>query len=161
MPPTVKRRLASMLYEGMLLFGVSFAATLVFSTAFEQRHALYLRQWLILWLFLVFGLYFVWCWMHKGQTLAMKTWKLRLVTVDGKEVGAGRAIVRYLLSWLWLLPGLALATFVEARMLKAALPLMNVFAWALTAYFDPQRQFLHDRLAGTRIVSLDETKISA
>jgi len=150
-----------MLYEAMLLFGVSFAATLLFSTVFEQRHALYLRQWLILWLFLVFGLYFVWCWTHKGQTLAMKTWKLRLVTTQGADVGTGRAIARYLLSWLWLLPGLALATFVEARMLKTFLPLLNVLAWALTAYADPQRQFLHDRIAGTRIVSLNDEKAAA
>lgn len=149
-----------MLYEAMLLFGVSFAATLLFSTVLDQRHALYMRQWLILWLFLVFGLYFVWCWTHKGQTLAMKTWKLRLVTAQGANVGTGRATARYVLSWMWLLPGLALAAFVDARMLKALLPLMNVLAWALTAYIDPQRQFLHDRLAGTRIVSLIENKPS-
>lgn len=144
-----------MVYEAMLLFGVLFIAGWLFSTLLQQRHALYLRDALQDWLFLVIGVYFIWFWTHGGQTLAMKTWRLRLVTPDGKTVGLKRAIARYLLAWLWILPGLALAWALGVKgWLLTLIPFGNVLLWALLAYLDPQRQFLHDRIAGTRVVSV-------
>ncbi|WP_422879646.1 RDD family protein [Noviherbaspirillum cavernae] len=156
--PSLKRRLASMVYEAMLLFGVLFISGWLFSTLLQQRHALYLRDALQDWLFLVIGLYFVWFWTHSGQTLAMKTWRIRLETRDGSAVGTKRAIGRYLLSWLWVLPGLALAWALGLKgWLLILIPSVNILLWALAAYLDPQRQFLHDRIAGTRIVSVPES----
>src|SRR6478672_457133 len=155
--PSVKRRLASMLYEAMLLFGVLFIAGWLFSTLLQQRHALYLRGALQDWLFLVLGLYFVWFWTHRGQTLAMKTWRIKVVDKQGDELPAWRAIVRYLLSWLWVVPGLALAWVLDAKSwLLVLIPSANVLLWALAAFIDPQRQFLHDRIAGTRLVDTPE-----
>jgi uncharacterized RDD family membrane protein YckC len=61
---------------------------------------------------------------------------------------------------MWLLPGLALASQVETRSLKGILPLAGVLVWSLSAFLHPGRQFLHDRLAGTRIVSVLEEKTS-
>jgi uncharacterized RDD family membrane protein YckC len=143
-----------MIYEAMLLFGVLFISAWLFSTLLQQRNALYLRAALQCWLFLVLGVYFVWFWTHSGQTLAMKTWRIKLVTKNGDAVGAGRAIVRYLLAWLWFAPGLALAWFLGAKTwLLLWIPLFNMILWTLTIYLDPQRQFLHDRLAGTRLVT--------
>lgn len=152
-PPSLKRRVASMLYEGMLLFGVVAIAGGLFATLLDQRHALYLRQPLQYVLFAVVGLYFVWFWTHGGQTLAMKTWRVRLVARDGSPIKAGRAITRYLLAWLWILPGLALAWLLGAQNeMLLLIPAANLLLCALTVYLDPQRQFLHDRIAGTRIV---------
>lgn len=142
-----------MLYEAMLLFGVLFIAGWLFSTLLQQRHALYLRHAQQIWLLLVAAAYFVWFWTHGGQTLAMKTWRIRLVTVDGQPVPAWRAGVRYLLAWLWFLPGLALAWVLHAQAwMLILLPTINMLLWAFAIYLDPQRQFLHDRLAGTRLV---------
>lgn len=143
-----------MLYESMLLFGVIFFAGWLFSTLLQQRHALYLRSGLQDWLFLVMGIYFVWFWSHGGQTLAMKTWRIRLVTTEGQPVGLGRALGRYLLAWLWFVPGLAAAWLLGARgWLLILIPAANLLLWALTIYLDPERRFLHDRLAGTRLVN--------
>jgi uncharacterized RDD family membrane protein YckC len=154
--PSLKRRLASMLYEAMLVFAVLFAAVLIFSTLMEQRHALYLRGALQDWLFAVLGIYFIWFWTHGGQTLAMKTWRIRLVDINGKRVNFWRAIARYLLAWLWFVPGLALAWLLGAKTsMLILIPLANVVIWALAIYLDPQRQFLHDRLAGTRLVAVE------
>lgn len=154
-PPSLKRRLASMVYETMLLFGVVFVAGWLFSTLLEQKHALYLRDMLQDWLFVVIGLYFVWFWTHGGQTLAMKTWRLKLVTTSGETLGYKRALGRYLLAWMWILPGLAAAWALNAKTwMLLAVPMINVVLWALTAYLDPQRQFLHDRISGTRIVGV-------
>jgi uncharacterized RDD family membrane protein YckC len=144
-----------MLYEAMLLFGVLFISGWLFSTLLQQRHALYLRSALQEWLFLVIGSYFVWFWTHGGQTLAMKTWRIRLVTADGSRLSLTRAVVRYALAWLWILPGLALAWLLGAQgWLLALIPLLNVVLWAGTVYLDPHRQLLHDRLAGTRVVGI-------
>jgi uncharacterized RDD family membrane protein YckC len=107
--PSLRRRLSSMLYESMLLFGVLFMSGWLFSTLLQQRHALYLRHALEGWLFLVLAMYFIWFWTHGGQTLAMKTWRFRVVDRDGQPVRLWRAALRFVLAWLWILPGLALA----------------------------------------------------
>lgn len=144
-----------MVYEAMLLFGVIFFAGWLFSTLVQQRHALYLRHAMQYWQFFVLGIYFVWFWTHGGQTLPMKTWRIRLVTSAGLPVTTRRAIWRYLLAWLWLLPGLLLAWATHAQgWMLVLIPTINLALWAMTACLDPQRQFLHDRLAGTRLIEV-------
>jgi uncharacterized RDD family membrane protein YckC len=147
-----------MLYEAMLLFAVLFISNWLFSTLTQQRHALYLRHALQTWLFLVVTAYFVWFWTHGGQTLAMKTWRIRLVTRDGQPIRTRRAIGRYFLAWLWILPGMALAWALGVKnTFLLLIPAANVLIWALTIYLDPQRQFLHDRIAGTLIVDTSKS----
>lgn len=149
----VKNRLFGMLYEGMLLFGVLFISGWLFSTLLQQRHALALRHAQQAWQFLVLGAYFVWFWTHGGQTLAMKTWRVRVVCADGSPLRWTRAVLRYLLAYLWFVPGLAIAYLIGAQgWMLLLLPALNVVLWAATARFDRDRQFLHDRLAGTRLV---------
>ncbi|ADJ63244.1 RDD family protein [Herbaspirillum seropedicae] len=153
--PSLRRRLSSMLYESMLLFGVLFISGWLFSTLLQQRHALYLRHGLEMWLFLVLALYFIWFWTHGGQTLAMKTWRFRVVDQHGAALGLWRAAWRFLLAWLWVLPGLALAAAVHGQQWTLVLiPAGNIVLWALTARLDKDGQFLHDRLAGTRLVDV-------
>lgn len=142
-----------MVYESMLLFGVLFVAEWLFSTLLQQRNALYLRGVGQAWLFLVLGAYFSWFWSGGRQTLAMKTWHIRAVTMEGLSLSFGHAALRYLLAWMWFFPGLLLAWAIDARTwMLIAVPAANVAAWALLAYLDKDRQFLHDRLAKTRLV---------
>jgi len=142
-----------MIYEGVLLFGVLFIAGWLFSTLLQQRNAMYLRHAMEIWLFFVLGLYFVWFWIHGGQTLPMKTWRIRVVTKDGEPLKPWRAIFRYLLFWFWFMPGLAAASLLHAQTWMLAMyPAVNFVLWASTALFDKDRQFLHDRLAGTRLI---------
>lgn len=140
-------------YEGMLLFGVLFIAGYLFGTLTQTRNAMDNRHGLQAFLFLVFGIYFVWLW-SKGQTLAMKTWNIRLVDVHGRPVSQARALLRYLLSWIWLLPSLSLVWLLG---LPAAGLVALVLGWvaiyATLSRFHPQRQFWHDALAGTRLIS--------
>ncbi len=151
----LKNRLFCMVYEAMLLFDVLFIATWLFSTVLQQRHALYLRDALQDWLFVVLGIYFCWFWTHGGQTLAMKTWRIRLVNLQGQPLSWKRALLRYALAWLWLVPGLAAARYLGAQgWMLALLPALNVVLWAAAVMLDTERQFLHDRLVRTRIVLL-------
>ncbi len=152
-PAPLKNRLFCMVYEGMLLFGVLFIAGWLFSTLLQQRHALALRHAQQVWQFIVLGAYFGWFWTHGGQTLAMKTWRVRVVGRDGRALGWPRALLRYLLAWGWFMPGLAGAWLLGAQgWMLMLIPLLNVVLWAAATRLDPGRQFLHDRVAGTRLV---------
>jgi uncharacterized RDD family membrane protein YckC len=156
--PSIKRRLTVMLYEGVLLFGVVMIAGLLFGVLFQQRNALYLRHALQICLFVVLGMYFVWFWIRSGQTLPMKTWRIRVVTLQGRPPSIKRAVLRYLFAWCWFLPGLLLAWSLDTHGWTAVCIVgANVLAWALTARVHPSRQFLHDRIAGTQIVNVAKT----
>lgn len=127
------RRLASMFYESLLvtavlIFGWIFPHILL--AAFAQAKA---PAWLIqAHLFLLLLLYFAWFWLHGGQTLAMKTWKIRVANADGGPVRPAQAVLRYMAAWFSLgVAGIGIL-------------------WALV---DRDGQFLHDRIAGTRLVS--------
>ncbi|TKC80028.1 RDD family protein [Trinickia terrae] len=155
-PPTVRRRLAALAYEGVILFGVVFFAGYLFSTLTQQRNGLTHHNLLAAWIGLVVGIYFVWFWTHGGQTLPMKTWRLRVVSADGAAVPAMRAIVRYVLAWLWFLPPLALHPLLNLSVPATLGACAAWFVlWAAAAQLDNERQFPHDRLAGTRIVTAD------
>lgn len=131
--PSLLRRLASLLYDTVLLLALLLAATFVFlllfgdATAYPQRFFLQLYAWLVA------AAYFVWCWLHGGQTLAMRTWHIRLTSRSGGPISRVQAIQRY----LWASGGLL---FFGAG-----------FLWAL---FDRQGLFLHDRLAGTQLIAV-------
>jgi len=132
--PGILRRLAAMAYEAVLLAGVLIVASAIFMTAAGgspslggwQRHAL--QGYLLA----VLAAYFLWCWLRGGQTLPMKAWHIRLVMPGRARVPPARALLRLVLAAPLLLSGISLL-------------------WAL---FDPEKQFLHDRIAGTRLVSV-------
>ena len=148
--PSLRRRMACWLYEAMLLFGVVVAASMVFelfTQARGQQHAL-----MQAFFFVVFGIYFVWFW-ARGQTLAMKTWHIRVVDRHGAALTQPRALLRYTLSWLWFLPPLAVGGLYGLPGGELAVIVIGwVAIWATLSRFHPQRQFLHDALAGTRLV---------
>ncbi|HCY15071.1 MAG TPA: RDD family protein [Curvibacter sp.] len=151
--PGLWRRMACWLYEGLLLFGVIFIAGYLFSTLTQTRHALENRHVQQAFLFVVLGIYFTWFW-AKGQTLAMKTWHIRVVDTQGRPLTQARALLRYVLAWLWFLPALAaMAPFGLTGAESAVIVLGWVAVWALLSRFHPQRQFWHDALAGTRLIS--------
>lgn len=135
--PSIRRRLASMLYESLLLLGVLAAmiVPLVLLGAFAgiQLSIATLRVYMSLGL----ALYFLWHWSGGRQTLAMRTWKLSIATPAGGLPPPWRLALRYALAW----PSLALGGV--------------GILWALV---DRDRQFLHDRLAGTRIIFAPPTR---
>ena len=151
--PSLRRRLASWLYEGILLFGVVFLSGYLFSALTQSRHALTNRLPLMAFLFVILGVYFTW-FGYKGQTLAMKTWHIRLVNAYGRPLTQLRALLRYLLSWVWFLPSLLVAHWASLPPGETGVIVLGwVLVWALLSRFHPQRQFWHDALAGTRLVN--------
>jgi uncharacterized RDD family membrane protein YckC len=154
--PTIKRRLLAMVYETFLLLAVEMLAVALWMLVTHDRHDALYRHGLKAWLFLVTGAYFIHAWTGSGHTLAMKTWRMRLVADGHARVPLRSAVLRYLLAWGWFLPALFVcAGFgIGSKGGIAAAVALGMAAWAMTALFDQERRFLHDRLAGTRLVLL-------
>lgn len=130
--PSIRRRLASMLYDALLLIGVFFfgflAPNIVLGIFFEIMLP---NGVMLLQVIGVFGLYFVWFWSRRRQTLAMRTWKIELRSANGGTAAIDQMLLRFMLAW------------------------PSIFCFGigiLWAVFDRDRQFLHDRLSGTRLV---------
>jgi uncharacterized RDD family membrane protein YckC len=153
MAPPLLRRMACWLYEGILLFAVLLIATLVFSIAGQMRSGIdSLRPVLMAFLFVVAGLYCSWFW-SKGQTLPMRTWRIRMVDRFGRPVQQGRAALRYVYCLMWFIPTIAALQSRRFTLGEAAVIFLGWVAfWALLSRLHPQRQFWHDALAGTRLV---------
>jgi len=126
--PGLLRRLASMAYESLLLFAVAFFAGWLFYFASGGKDATagWLRLGLQAFITVMFAAYFLRCWLRSGgQTVAMKAWRIRLV-----DVTPGKALLRFVYAMIFVPTGVSLV-------------------WV---FFDSDRQFLHDRLAGTRLI---------
>lgn len=150
--PALWRRMCCWLYEGTLMFGVVFLAGYLFSSLTQSRHALQNRHGLQAFIFVVAGIYFVWFW-SKGQTLAMKTWHIRVVDRSGRSISQARALLRYVLSWIWFLPPLlAVSPFGLSGGEVSILMIGWVSVWALLSRFQREGQFWHDAWSGTRLV---------
>lgn len=125
--PGLARRFAALLYDTLLLVAVLMLASFLFLQIFGDATHPPLRYLFQVYLLFFCSLYFVGFWLKGGQTLAMRTWRFRLVAAGGGSVTARQAILRFFLAPL----GLAM------------------FWWAL---LDREGSFLHDRLAGTRLI---------
>lgn len=154
-PAGLLLRVAAMVYEGVLLFGVAFAAGFALLTLADWQGPLagFRRLALQAALFCAIGLYFAWCWSRSGQTLALKTWKLRVIDAHGRSPSLPRALARYLLAWHLFVPGLlAVAVLQPSRVMGLLALAFGFVVLLLPAGVDPQRRLLHDRWSSTRIV---------
>ncbi|MEH6434062.1 RDD family protein [Massilia sp. DD77] len=154
--PTIRRRVLAMVYEAFLLLAVEMLAVLLYLLLTGNRQEAVYQHGLKAFLFLVTAAYFIWCWVDSGHTLAMKTWRIKLVQPGHARLPWRTAVVRFLLAWGWVVPALLVcgALGLHAKGQIAIALVIGVAAWAMTAFLDKDRQFLHDRLAGTRLVSL-------
>lgn len=136
---SLRRRLASLLYESLLLVSVTagLMVPLWLYSAFANRPAP--PSFYRVYFFLGYALYFIWHWQHGRQTLAMRTWRLHLRAADGQPLSMIRLALRYVLAW----PSIGFCGI-----------------GLLWAFFDRDRQFLHDRLSGTRIIFVRPTTAS-
>lgn len=150
--PRMVRRMACLLYEALLLVGVVFIVGLLFGILTQTRNAMDNRHGLQVALFIAIGTYFVWFW-HKGQTLAMKTWHLHIRLPDGNRISTQRALIRYLLAWMWVLPPLVFASILQPSLtVTLGLVLCWGVMWTMASQVRQDRQFLHDVWAGTQLV---------
>ena len=130
-PAPLPVRVAAMIYESLLVIAVLFVASFIVLPVVGDLHSGWQRHLFQAYLVVVLFAYFATFWLRSGQTLAMKTWRIRLDDRSGGRVSFRQAALRFALA------------------LAGALLVGAGYWWAL---FDRDRQFLHDRVAGTRLV---------
>ena len=133
---SLSRRFAAMLYESLLLLALLFIADYLFISLTHNSQSQLLKNLLQIYLYVVMAIYFSWFW-SRGQTLAMKTWRIRVVTASGDKLKPYQALLRFLL-----------ATFLFG--------ISHIWA-----FFDRDGQFLHDKLIRTRMVAEPDQIIAA
>ena len=145
-----------MLYEALLLISVEMLAIAFYMLVTLNSQHPVAKEGMKAWLLLVTAAYFMWCWIDSGHTLAMKTWRIKVVKPGRHKLPFRTALLRFLLAWGWFLPALLVisAFGLHGKGQIAIAFLAGIAAWAMTALFDKDRQFLHDRLAGTRLIAL-------
>lgn len=152
------RRYAALSYEGLLVATVVLLAGFLTLPATRAGPGgslvlppLPARVFSFCLVFGILGLYCIWCWTGGRRTLPMKTWRMALVRPDGRPVDAKAAVLRYLAAWIGPLAGLLAYAILHPLNLgaHAAWCLAIGYVWPIV---DPERQFLHDRIARTRIV---------
>lgn len=155
--------MACWLYEGMLLFGVLVTSGLVYFIAAywvtgvapgDMNMHPQLKSGLQATSFFVLGLYFIWMW-RRGQTLAMKTWRIEIIDTAGQRLSYKTAFKRYMATWIWFLPPMAVSAALHFSVLEiTTLTLGWVAIWGILSRFHPLGQFWHDAWAGTRLITV-------
>ena len=166
-PAPFLARIAAMIYESLLITAVVFVASFIIIPVVGEMHAPWQRHLFQIYILVILFVYFSAFWLRSGQTLAMKTWRIRLVNQTGAPVTLKQAALRFVITLLslsglflagavfwWAFDGDTLMTFKETALYFAlaifGLLLTGVdFCWPL---FDRDRQFLHDRIVGTRLI---------
>lgn len=127
------KRIACMLYESILVFAILFVAGVVYRALIGDPHSDFEQHLFFMYSWLIIGVYFVYCWVKSGQTLAMQTWRIQLLRLDGNPLSLGQAVRRYVIaSFSLIFFGLG-------------------FLWAI---FDREGLYLHDRFTGSRLFEL-------
>jgi uncharacterized RDD family membrane protein YckC len=134
-PAGLFRRLAALFYDTLLLLGLWFIAVAIVlplnhGEAFAPHNPL-----LTTYLLFVAFFFYAWFWMHGGQTLGMRAWKLQL-----RNLRSGH------LTWLQLMLRFLIA-------IPSALLLGLGYLWILV---DRRHLSWHDRYSETSIVQLRE-----
>ncbi len=167
----VLRRLAAMIYDGLLLVAVLFVATalllpLTHGKAIDSGNPLF-NTYL---LFVTF-VFFAWFWTHGGQTLGMRAWRLRLQRRDGHAIGWWHALLRFLTAlpaWVVIFLGVGRWTLGGDARPEGILGLVYTLpAWALLGagglwlLADHWRDAWRDRFSETRVVLLPKRRRKA
>lgn len=160
-PASFARRIGALLYEALLLVAMAFFAGFLFLPVVSPWGAghrtltvppVLARTMMFCAMAGGAAAYYAWCWSGSRRTLPQKTWRLRLVNRRGGPPSRRQALVRYAAAWIG--PALALAGY---ALLHASGNAGNALAFAALNYcwaiIDPDRQFLHDRIAGTLVVN--------
>lgn len=128
---SLKRRLACLLYEFLVVFSILLIGFLLPQIVLSGFGMQVGGRLLLAHIVVLLMVYFIWCWLNGGQTLPMKTWKIRIINQDGSRIRPAQALLRYLAAW----------------------PSTLLIVGLLWAFVDRDQQFLHDRIAGTRLIA--------
>jgi len=165
-PPALLRRMTCFVYEATLLFGIALVPAVLGTLFFAQTgqsHPLQSEGVVRAFALVVYGIYFVGCWSVRGQTLAMQTWRIRVVAADGARLSQARALARYVACCIaWFAPATLVAATLQLRPWPTLVAVVvGIVLYALLALAAPGRQFWHDIVCGTRLVDTRDEPAAA
>ncbi len=130
------RRLMAIVYDIFLLTAIIFLATAAVN-AINGGNAIDHNKtytfFLSLYLSIIIFFYFAWFWRHGGQTLGMKTWKIKLISCDAQCINWQQVTLREMTAMIsWFFLGLG-------------------FLWSI---FDAKKRSWHDITSNTTLIDL-------
>ena len=150
MPVSLFKRLISILYDQILVIAIFMLLGILMNTlttfivnggnAITEEHPFYLANQIILLItfFISSFSFYSWFWVHGGQTLGMKTWRLLLQNEQGTTINLKQASIRYFAALLsWSVFGLG-------------------FLWS---FVDDNKRCWHDILSGSHLVQLEKSDV--
>ena len=134
------RRLFAIFYDAFLLAAILFIVS-GFATAFNHGKAIETDSiFYPLYVFILFSLsylYFAWFWIHGGQSLGMKTWRIQLQSTSNSKITWKTTAIRFICAiFSWSFFGLG-------------------FLWAL---FEKKNRCWHDLISKTVLIDLRNKK---
>jgi uncharacterized RDD family membrane protein YckC len=139
-PPGILRRFGAMLYDSLLLLALLMMLSYpyVWLTG-GDKPGLVMKTAYQFYLLAICFFFYAGFWVRGGQTLGLRTWRLKLVNNNGGPITWSLALKRFAFAWVSLLCfGLG-------------------FFWIM---FDRDRLAWHDRWSGTRLVILRNKGVS-
>lgn len=134
-PCGLLRRFGAILYDTILLLAILVIASL--PVVIGIGGAADGELWFTGYVLTIGYAYFAWFWIHGGQTLGMRTWRVVMIRDDGGRPDWRNCLLRYavaIVSWL---------------------PLGGGFFWGLV---DAEKRTFHDLASRTSLVVLPRAK---
>lgn len=153
--PPLRRRLGCLTYDAILLIGIAVGISMVFTSISGKAsdHDIFLFRTICV---LAFGIYFLYVWNRSGQTLAMKTWNIKLVNNNSKILSIPHAMIRYIASWLWISPLLLYYHLIgissHFELITAVLG--GMFFYSALSFLFLDKQYIHDKICRTRLIDV-------
>ncbi len=126
------RRLASIFYDGVLVVAIVIITSLPFYS-FNVEESFLLKLTMQLYFYLIIQYFFVWFWVNSTATLGMKSWKIKIVDINGNNISYKKAIVRF----------------------NASILSLSIFGLGfLISLFRKDKKCLHDIISRTQLIKI-------
>lgn len=128
-PAGLPRRLGAIFYDSILLFAILLTVGFALRIVTADPAALYSTAYRACQLLVIFA-FFAWFWLHGGQTLGMRAWKIRLRSSRGGPITLWQVMKRFV---------------------------MSIFSWVFFVGFlwmliDPKKRTWHDWVSDTEVI---------
>lgn len=160
-PAPLKRRFCSLLYDALLTAAITCVAFIPAGLVAWWLNPLAPRLALIAVSLIFIAIWWQYAklnWHKKGRTLAMQTWQIGLANHADSQPTLSQIRLRFVWAIVFLvfIPMLAYAAFSQVLGIAPKAAFSMALSWWILpwgfAFLHPDKQFLYDLLAGTRLV---------
>lgn len=158
--PTLFKRLLAALYDSFLVLATIFIATALTMPFTRGNVSADNKIYMSLYLLSVIYIFYGWFWTHGGQTLGMRAWRQKVVSIDGKSINWQQAFIRFITglpAWLLFISGVLIWVLPEKIELIDSLLFLPRWAFTIIGliwlWINHQPNNWRDKLSGTEVVA--------